>query len=117
MPKYFIIKTGFGAEDFISITQDELDKAIYCQIMGIVGVFDGGTINGKNIISIKEDWHRQMGWNRGYKLTDNDFAAIRADEACNSYKGLIAASKQNVNRLMTLGRADLIGKEEAKKLL
>lgn len=117
MPKYFIIKTGFGAEDFIPITHNELDKAIYCQIMGIVGVFDGGTINGKNIISIKEDWHRQLGLNRGYKLQSEDFAIISSDSACNSYKGQMEASKQRVNHLMSTGRTDLIGKAEAKKLL
>lgn len=112
MQKFFIIKTGFNAEDFIQITNKELDKAIYCQIAGITGIFDDGTINGKHIISIKEDWNRQMGWNRGYKLADSDYAAIRADSVCDSYKGLIAQAKQNVNYLISIGRTDLIGKVE-----
>lgn len=117
MNKFFIIKTGFNPEDFIEISDKELDKAIFCQINGIVGIFEKGTINGKYIVSIKEDWHKQMGWKRGYKLTGEDFDAIRIDDTCKSYRGLIAASKERVNHFISINRSDLIGKiDDIKKL-
>jgi hypothetical protein len=105
--RHFIIKTGYSPEDFISINETELEKAIYAHLTGMTVALENGTISGKNIISIKEDWHKAMGWNRGHRLTAEDFEEI--ENTCKSYKGLLSAAKSNVVSCMNTGRVDLIG--------
>ncbi len=106
--KYFKVKTGFTLEENISITEDELEKAMYAQMSGKVAMFRNGTIRGSNIISIAEDWHKAMGWNAGYELGPEDFAEIRLKGG--GYRGLIAGAKQRVEHLLETNRPDLIGK-------
>ncbi len=107
-PKYFKVKTGFEAEDSISITQDELEKAIYAQITGKVAIFRNGTIRGNNIISITEDWHTEMGYNKSHVLEDDDFAEI--SQRGRDYRGLIAEAKMNVDYLIDTNQTHLVGK-------
>lgn len=112
--RYFNLKTGFDLEDNIPIDETELEKAIYCQMSGKVGVFNGGTIRGSNIISIKEDWHRAMGWNKGHVLELEDFQDI--DRYCSNYKGVIGLAKQNVQHMIEDGTPELIGKGNLNRL-
>jgi len=107
MTTYFKVQTGFNTDDFISITEDELQKAIYAQITGAVAIFRNGTIRGNNIIGIREDWHKAMGWNYGHKLGADDFAEISAK--CQSYVGVIAAAKTQVDEVMRTGQTNLLG--------
>lgn len=106
--KYFKIKTGFRAEDSISITESELESALYAFITDSKGVFRNGAVSGKNIISITEDWHKAMGWNAGHVLGPDDYAEIR--EKLTGYTGMIAAAKDRVQGHMASGRLELIGK-------
>jgi len=86
MTKYFKVKIGFGADDFISIGQDELRKAMVAQVTGKIGIFNEGTVAGNSIISILPDYNREMGYNRDYKLTGEDYEHIGIDRACESRK-------------------------------
>lgn len=72
---YFRVKIGYPNE-FISITEDELKKALKAQIGGGVVVFAEGSIAGNSIISITPDWHKAGGFNYGYVLTNEDFMQI-----------------------------------------
>lgn len=106
--KHFKIKYGYSPEDTIKITDDELEKAVYAHIQGINGVFKNGTVSGKHIIAITEDWHTAMGYNDGYKLEADDFAHIK-QKLGNSYTGIIALAKQRVQDYLAQGKENLIG--------
>ena len=75
-------------------------------------------IRGKDIISITEDWHKAMGWNEGYKLTELDYADIRKKGIDRQYAGLLSQAKDNVNHYINSGQTHLIGKKplEIKQL-
>lgn len=83
---YFKVKIGFGADDFISITPDELPRALKAQASGQVALFKEGSVAGNQIISVLPDWNRVMGYHRDYKLTGEDYEHIggeRVEEARN----------------------------------
>ncbi len=73
---YYKVKTGFGADDYISIDETELKTAFKAQASGKIAVFNQGSIAGNHIISILPDYNRIMGWNRDYKLTGEDYQYI-----------------------------------------
>lgn len=79
--KYYKIVTGFGNEDFIPITEDELPKALALFIEGKGrGVFLDGAIRAQDITKVVPDWHKAKGWNRGWKLGPEDYAEVRPME-------------------------------------
>jgi len=73
---FFKIKIGFGENDFISITEDELPMALRAQINGKVAILGGGSVAGNNIISITPDWNRLLGFNPTYKMQAEDYKRI-----------------------------------------
>jgi hypothetical protein len=73
---FFKIKTGFGENDFISITEDELPMALRAQLSGKIALLNGGSVAGNNIISITPDWNRMLGFNPTYKLQPEDYKRI-----------------------------------------
>jgi len=105
---YFQVKYGFNADDYLSIEYHELEKATFAHLTGAVVAFDSGSVSGKNIIVIKEDFVRAMGWNKGYQLTPEDNAEIEIK--CKDYKGLVASMKEKVQYLINTNQTNLIGK-------
>jgi len=79
MKIYYKVKIGFDGDDFISIDEAELQKAIRAQIQGGIVVFKNGSVSGNNIISITPDWNRSLGLKRGYKLQGEDYDQIGID--------------------------------------
>lgn len=74
--KYFKVQKGYNVDDYISIDETELRKAIIAQVTGKIAIFSEGTIAGNSIMSITPDYNRQMGWKRDYKLTGEDYDYI-----------------------------------------
>ena len=81
---YFKVQKGYGADDYISIDETELRKAIVAQVKGQVAIFKEGTISGNSIMSITPDWNKIMGWNRDYKLTGEDYDHIGSKKISDS---------------------------------
>jgi len=102
MTKYFKVKIGFKDDDFISIDETELRKAMIAQITGKIGIFNEGTIAGNSIISITPDYNKEMGWNRDYKLQGEDYDRIgvkRVEESRN----LLETAKSQATGLTEIG--------------
>lgn len=118
---YFIIKTGYGATDHLLIDNlRDLEKAQYAFLTNSKTIFETGEVcRGQDIISIKEDWHREMGWNKSfhdgeriktYELGPEDWTEIRQKGIEKKYKGVLAEIKNKVVYLMENNKTNLIGK-------
>lgn len=107
--RYFKVKFGFNMSDQVSIGEEELEKAVYAQIMGLPIQLGNSYINGRNIISISPHWHKHTGWYDWYEPSSgDDFLQIKRD--CPDYTGVIEYYKNRVNLLMQSGRTKEIGK-------
>lgn len=71
--KYYRIKFGYGKEEFYSITEDELPKALRAQMEGSIFMGEEGTIAGNNIMAIMPDYNRILGLNRDYTMIGEDY--------------------------------------------
>ena len=74
--KHYRVICGYGKDDFISIDETELKKAIMAQGTGRVVLLNEGSIAGNEIKRIVPDYQRDMGWNRDYTLGGEDYEAI-----------------------------------------
>jgi len=108
--KYYKLIRGYSAEDFIGIDETELEKATYCFLEKKDAAYSGGSVRGSEIIAIQPDYHRTMGWNRGYKLGPEDFAELSAkgvDKAC---QHALSEAREKVLFLMHTKQIHLLGK-------
>ena len=128
--KYYKVKLGYNEDDYISISEEELPKAIVLFLEGTGrGLFEDGAIRGQDIIRIKPDWHKLRGWNKSWKMTDADYGDIRHLE--NPYrdtyhlaegiaKGVIQSNKRDLlstkRPLFELEKIVLDGLPEVKRL-
>lgn len=108
--KYFKIVWGYNAEDYVQIDETELEKAYYAHLTKKDAVFSGGSVSGDKIIAIKEDFHRAMGWNRGYKLSADDFAELSQKGIDRNYQKFLFKTKERVHYLIETKQTHLIGK-------
>lgn len=107
--RYFKVKYGYSTADQVSITENEIEKAIYAQIKGVPVQFGDAYINGRNIISITPHWHKHTGWYDYYEpTTGDDWKQIERD--CPSYEGVVEYYKNRVSHLLETGKQNLIGK-------
>lgn len=106
---YFKVKFGFGLMDFVSVGEDEIEKAIYAHMLAKPVKLGNSYINGRNIISLTEDYHRYTGWHRNYEPTEpEDFDQIERD--CPNFDGVLDAYTDRVRFLLSTGRENEIGK-------
>lgn len=106
----FKVMRGFGQDDFIPISAEELEKAIYAHITGKTAVFENGSINGSHISAVMPDFHATMGWNYGHKLGPDDWHELRSTGQESKHKLLLANAKEKVQYLMENNQEHLIGK-------
>lgn len=114
--KYFKIIRGYGAEDYIEIDQSELEKAYGSFLLKKDGIYSGGAVKGSEILAIQPDYHRTMGWNRGYKMTDLDYAEIKDSGIGQELKDALGNMKEKVTYLIESGNKDAIGLPRSKEL-
>lgn len=114
MSKYFKVKIGYGADDYISIDDSELRVALKAQATGQVAVFKNGSVSGNHIMSILPDWNRVMGYNRDYKLTGEDYLYIGEDTQ-DEYRDLIETTTNEIKGINPQKNTELI--DDAKTLL
>ncbi len=108
--KYFKIIRGYSAEDYIEINETELEKAYGAFLMKKDSVYSGGAVRGSEILAIQPDYHRTMGWNRGYKLGDLDYSELREKGIENKMRDMISNTKLKIQYLIENGKSELIGK-------
>lgn len=117
--RHFKIRIGYGKGDdtFIPIDESELETALYCFIMDGKGVFKGGVCRGKDIISITEDWHKEMGWNESHVMDSDDWNDLYQKGIDKKYVGVLAEYKEKVQFLISSEQQGLIGKNVPLKEL
>ena len=108
--KYFKIKVGYGENEYVPIDEDELETALFVFLTEGKGIFKNGVVRGKDIIGITEDWHKAMGWNKGYELSADDWIDIKEKGVQAEYQGLIGEKKEKIQYLIQTNQQNLIGK-------
>ena len=107
---FYKIIRGYSAEDYIQIAPDELEKAYYCFLTKKDSIYSGGAVKGSEIIAIQPDYHRTMGWTRGWKLTAEDYSELRQKGIDKKMQQSLETTKDKVQYLMTTKQENLIGK-------
>ena len=123
MVKYYKIVYGYGEGDYLPITSDELHKAFFIAMQGGKAIFESGFFQnrGQDVMRIVPDWHRVRGWNRGWKMTLDDFEDIKSLEE--SYLKTLENGKLLAEYIVREGRQELLSKparvafEEVKQLV
>lgn len=110
MNKYYKIIRGYSAEDYIEINQDELEKAFYCFLTKKDSVYSGGAVKGSEILAIQPDFHRTMGWNRGYKLQAEDYSELKEKRIDQKMRLEIENTGDKIKYLIETRQENLIGK-------
>ena len=108
--KYYKIIRGYGSEDYIEIDETELEKAYYAFLEKKDSIYSGGAVKGSEIMAIQPDYHRAMKWNRGYKLTPEDYAELSRGGVDREHMSYLSSSKERVQYLIQAGRIKEIGK-------
>ena len=107
---YFKIQVGYDQSQYIEINEDELEKAYYCFLHKKDSLFSGGAVKGENILYILPDYHRIMGWNKGWKLTIDDEIELKEKKISNKCRDLISSAQEKVKLVVKEDKTDLIGK-------
>lgn len=113
MKKYFKVCRGWG-EDFISIEEKDLPRAISAQITGDI-LLANGTIAGNKIEMIVPDYHKTMGWNYEYKLTPEDHADVK--RSVGNMQNIVGLVTDKARQLAESGNAHLIKNIDVEQLL
>lgn len=106
---YYKIIHGYNSEEYIEIEENELEKAFYVFLTKKDAVFSGGAVKGGQILFIKPDFHRTMGWHRGYKLDDWDYAELSDRKIDRKMQGVLENTKEKVQYLISTRQENLIG--------
>lgn len=107
--RYFRIKKGYRDNEFISIDETELEKAFAVFLTDGKGIFKNGMVRGQDIIDIKEDWNKAMGYNQEHKIEALDRADIKKRGVEKQYKGVLAEVSLKVQYLIKNNQQHLIG--------
>lgn len=105
--KYYKIVFGYGQDDSLPITQDELPKAFALFMEGKGrGLFTEGAIRAQDIQRIVPDWHTAKGWNKGYKMTPEDWKEVYHLEE--PYRDMLKTARDIAEFAIKENRRDLL---------
>ena len=76
MKARFRVEYCYSPYRYVSISEDELPKAMEAQITGGVVHFDEAPLLGSSIIAIRPDFNRMLGLNESWVLTAADYAQL-----------------------------------------
>ena|ERR1700722_9764374 len=107
--RYYKLIHGYTAESYIEIDETELEKAYYAFLEKKDGIYSGGALKGSEILAIQPDYHRAMGWNRGYKLAAEDYEDIGRHGVDRDHMSFLSEKKERVSLLIRNGQSNLIG--------
>lgn len=114
--RYFRVKYGYSINEFISIPEEYLAKAIYAFQKQSLFYFNDRIINGKEIKTITPDYHVHTGWNDWYEpKSAEDFRQIERD--CPDYTGYIDAGTKLALEAMRSGKVEVLASPLSIKLL
>ena len=84
-------KVMIDYKNFIPIDETELEKALRAMAADGKAFFNEGATD--RIHAVIPDYHAMMGYNYGYELQPEDWAAIATSKDCATAKQLIADTK------------------------
>jgi hypothetical protein len=100
--KYFRIKYGYGKNEFFSVPETDVAKAMYAMTRGTIFSCSSGTVAGKSIIAITPDYHRFLGVNPDYELQGEDFRQI-GNSKMREFEEIIALSSEKASAALPGG--------------
>jgi len=109
MNYYYKITHGFNSEDYIEIDENEVEKAYGAFLQKKDAIFSGGAIKAGMIQTIKPNYHKTMGWNRGYKLEALDYEELAQKEIDRRMEHFLSDCKDKVQYLIKTKQENLIG--------
>ncbi len=112
--KYYRVQTGFGADDFVSVDETELEMCIRAQITGKVAITKAGTITGTIIQKITPDWQRVLGYNRDYKMQGEDYDELPR-RTQDEYREAFAEATENVQLRLSPPTGSKLLTDESEK--
>ena len=116
MNKFYKIKLGYENDNYLSINENELPKAIILFLEGNGrGLFEEGTVRGRDIMQIKNDWHKLRGWNKSWKMTDGDYADVQHLEK--SYRETYQLAECVAKEIIKQNRRELLSENKSLKEL
>lgn len=104
------IITGYSSVDYISIGEEELEKAKYAMVTGKVFTHGGDMIRGTEIKKIERDFRFYTGWNDTYKPVDSeDQKQMLRDMPSNEeFTQREKLSEKRVSYIMQTNKPDLL---------
>lgn len=107
-PCYFRVQYGYGNDEYVTITQEELPKAIAVFVgFGERAVFQNGAVRGKDIIRIIPDWHTHFGWNKTHKMDQYDWNMI-PDSLQKTYQDIYLEAKEYTDVIINKNIPELL---------
>lgn len=107
---HYKVVFGFDAEDYVPISAEELEKAIWAHMRGKNVAFEQGSVSGERIVAVQPDYHSAMGWNRGYTLGADDYAELTQYGVDKKHSKFLAHAKDRIQYLVETKQEHLIGK-------
>ena len=112
MLKHYRVKVGYRDDEFLSVSENELPKAQVLFLEGTGrGLFEEGAIRGNDIMRILPDFHRARGWNRSWKMQDEDYADIQHLER--PYRDTYQLAENIAKEIISQNRRDLLSENKS----